>query len=109
MILDPDPQILYRQHGQNQIGANSTLRSKLLRFKALFNGTYHHWNDLNIAALEPNMDLLTAESQQILAQFIHHRHAQLVTRLRMLWKTRLRRKGLMNQTSLWVAALFNKL
>ena len=109
VILDPEPQILYRQHGRNQIGANSTLGSKLHRIRAMLNGHYQHWNDLNISALEPNMDLLTPDSQDLLAQFIRHRQAPLLARLRMLWQTGLRRKGPFNQASLWLAALLGRL
>lgn len=109
VILDPEPQILYRQHSRNQIGANSTLGSKLHRIRAMLNGHYRHWNDLNIAALEPNMDLLTPDSQDLLAQFIRHRQAPLLARLRMLWQTGLRRKGPFNQASLWLAALLGRL
>lgn len=109
VILDPEPQILYRQHGRNQIGANSTMGSKLHRLGAMLNGHYRRWNDLNIAALEPNMDLLTPDSQDLLAQFIRHRKAPLLARLTMLWQTGLRRKGPFNQASLWLAALLDRL
>ena len=89
--------------------ANSTLGSKLRRFGAMLNGTYRRWNDLNISALEPNMDLLTPGSQDILARFIRDRQAPLPRRLKMLRQTGLHRKGALNQASLWLAALLNKL
>jgi len=109
VILDREPQLLYRQHADNQIGANSNLRSKFRRLGAMLNGTYRHWNDLNIAALEPNMDLLTPASRDILARFIRDRQAPLTARLAMLRQTRLHRKGALNQASLWLAAVLNKL
>ncbi len=109
VILDREPRLLYRQHADNQIGANSSMGSKFRRLKAMLNGTYRHWNDLNIAALEPNMDLLTPESRDILACFIRDRQAPLLARLAMLRQTRLHRKGAVNQASLWLAAALNKL
>ena len=109
VLLDPTPRLLYRQHGGNQIGANSSLRSKLRRFGAMLNGTYRHWNDLNIAALEPNIGLLTPDSQNILTRFIRERQGPLRRRLNMLRQTGLHRKGALNQASLWLAALLNKL
>lgn len=109
VILDPEPGLLYRQHEGNQIGANSGLRSKLRRLGAMLNGTYRGWNDLNIAALEPNMDLLTLDSRDILTHFIRDRQAPLRARLSMLRQTRLHRKGAINQASLWLAAALNKL
>lgn len=109
VILDPAPQILYRQHDSNQIGANNTLASKLSRLGAMLNGSYRRWNDLNIAALEPNMELLTTESRAVLAQFIHHRQGGMMARLQMLRRTGLRRKGRLNQVSLWLATLLGQL
>lgn len=109
VILDPKPQILYRQHASNQIGANSTLGSKLSRLRAMLSGRYRRWNDQNIAALEPNMELLTADSRDVLAQFIRHRQDRPMARLRMLRRTGLRRKGGLNQASLWLAALLGRL
>jgi len=109
VILDRAPRLLYRQHADNQIGANSGMRSKFHRLGAMLNGTYRQWNDLNIAALEPNMDLLTPESRDILARFIRDRQAPLQARLAMLRHTRLHRKGAVNQASLWLAAALNKL
>jgi len=109
VILDREPRLLYRQHADNQIGANSSMGSKFRRLKAMLNGTYRRWNDLNIAALEPNMDLLTPESRTILARFIRDRQAPLLARLLMLRHTRLHRKGAVNQASLWLAAALNKL
>jgi glycosyltransferase involved in cell wall biosynthesis len=109
VIFDQTPQILYRQHGGNQIGANRGLSSKLRRLRAMLAGDYQRWNSLNIAALEPNIALLTPESQALLRRFIHQRHAPLMARLSMLRQTGLRRKGWLNQASLWLAAALNKL
>ena len=109
VLLSQTPQILYRQHGENQIGANRGLRSKLRRFRAMLGGTYQQWNDLNVAALEPNMDLLTPEAQEVLTRFSRGRRGSFLTRLNMLRQTGLRRKGTVNQLTLWLAAALNKL
>jgi glycosyltransferase involved in cell wall biosynthesis len=109
VVLSQTPQILYRQHSENQIGANRGLRSKLRRFRAMLGGSYQQWNDLNVAALEPNKDLLTPEAREILTHFARDRHRPLLTRLNMLRHTGLRRKGAINQATLWLAAALNKL
>ena len=109
VLLGQTPQILYRQHGENQIGANRGMGSKLRRLRAMLGGTYRQWNDLNIAALEPNMGLLTPEAQGLLGRFSRGRHGSFLTRLNMLRQTGLRRKGTANQLTLWLAAALNKL
>ena len=109
VILDEVPQILYRQHRRNQIGANASLRSKLTRFRAMLNGTYRAWNDQNIAALQANADLLTPEARALLERFARDRHGPLPARLAMLRATGLRRKGRINQSVLWLAAALKRL
>lgn len=109
VVLDEEPHILYRQHGRNQIGANRTLGSKLTRFRRMLGGTYRDWNDLNIAALQANADLLTGEARALLDRFARDRHGPLGARLAMLRDTRLHRKGRVNQAVLWLAAVLGKL
>lgn len=109
IILDDRPQMLYRQHRRNQIGANSGLGSKLRRFGAMLGGTYRGWTDMNIAALETCADLLTPEARTLLARFAHDRHGPLSSRLALLRDTGLHRKGRLNQATLWLAAALKKI
>lgn len=109
VLLDEVPQILYRQHRRNQIGANASLRSRLTRFRAMLNGTYRAWNDQNVAALQANADLLTPEARALLERFARDRQGPLPARLAMLRATGLRRKGRVNQSVLWLAAALNRL
>jgi hypothetical protein len=109
VLFSDTPHILYRQHGNNQIGANRGLRSKLTRLYALLRGTYQRWNDQNVAALEQAKPLLTSEALEVLERFAKDRSASLPARLRMLHDTGLHRKGTVNQMSLWLAALLGKL
>ncbi|UWQ93491.1 glycosyltransferase (plasmid) [Rhodobacteraceae bacterium M382] len=109
VLLGEEPHILYRQHHGNQIGANTGLRSKLRRFRAMLCGTYRTWNDLNVTALNATRDLLMPDAQDILFRFARDRGRALPARLAMLRSTRLRRKGGLNQATLWVAAVLGKL
>ncbi len=109
VLFSDTPHILYRQHGDNQIGANRGLRSKLSRLFAMLRGTYQHWNTQNIAALESAKPLLTPEALETLTRFSADRHCPLPARLHMLRETGLYRKGTVNQMSLWLAALLGKL
>ena len=109
VLWDAQPHILYRQHGRNQIGANRGLGSKLRRLRAMLRGTYKGWNDLNLAALQANADLLNAEARAVLDRFARDRGGPLPVRLAMLRDTRLYRKGRINQATLWLAAALGKL
>ena len=109
ILFGQQPQILYRQHPGNQIGANRGLGSKAARFMAMLRGTYRQWNDLNIAALMAGAELLTAESRALLERFARDRDGPLRDRLALLRQTGLHRKGRINQATLWLAALLKRL
>lgn len=109
VMLDPEPRLLYRQHGGNQIGANASLGSKLNRFRAMLGGTYRHWMGRNIAALQSCRHLLTPAARRLLEQVADGRDGPLAARLALLRETGLHRKGRLNQTSLWLAAALGKL
>lgn len=109
VLLDPIPQILYRQHPGNVIGANNSLKAKLKRLAMMLGGTYRGWMDQNIAALETCAPLLTPDAQALLARLKSERDGPLRTRLRLLATSGLHRKGCLNQGALWLAAALHRL
>src|SRR5262249_33537676 len=48
---NPRPVLKYRQHSENLIGSNLGWRSRLIRIRLMFEGRFHNWNAMNIAAL----------------------------------------------------------
>lgn len=70
MILDDAPVLCYRQHGDNAMGANIGLRSRLRRLALLFGGDYARWIDGNARALAGRQRDLTPEHREILARFL---------------------------------------
>ncbi|WP_052205881.1 glycosyltransferase family 2 protein [Pantoea rodasii] len=52
VIYDREPKILYRQHGQNLVGSNTGLLSKVTRFNRLFAGEFKTWSKMNCMALD---------------------------------------------------------
>lgn len=109
VLLDETPHLLYRQHRTNQIGANSSWRSKLKRTGDMVRGIYKGWNDANCAALLACQAHLTPEARALLVRFADDRKGHLPARLAMLRDTGLYRKGRANQAMLWAAALLNRL
>ncbi|WP_417818621.1 glycosyltransferase [Tritonibacter scottomollicae] len=109
VILDPTPRLLYRQHPGNQIGANSSIPSKALRFWMMLYGTYRLWMSQNLATLTVQQDLLTSESRALLHRLAQDRNGSLITRLRLLAQTPLHRKGWPNQLTLWIAAVLQRM
>jgi glycosyltransferase involved in cell wall biosynthesis len=65
--LDPLPVVLYRQHGDNHIGAAGGLRAGLARAGRILGRDYGRWIAAHMAALRAAEDLLTPEARATLA------------------------------------------
>lgn len=108
-LFDSTPHLLYRQHSSNVIGANSNWSSKFMRFGMMLQGTYRKWMTQNIAALDSCRPLLTPQAQALLQRLKQDRDKSLFKRLHLLWGTGLHRKGYLNQSTLWIAAILRKI
>lgn len=68
-IFDPEPGLLYRQHGGNVVGSNRGAASVLPRLRRYLGGGYSDLARRNLAALKAARDLLTAENRAVLDLF----------------------------------------
>lgn len=109
ILFDTEPQVLYRQHGANLIGANSGLVARTRRIRQLLGGVYGDWNRLNLAALEAAQDLLTSENAALVTGFAAARRAGPVARVTALPRLGLYRQSWMGQSSLYAAAALGKI
>lgn len=105
---DPKPTLLYRQHSNAIVGANSSFRARIERIFYVFNGRFKNWNDINYAALCNIRHLLTKESQDILDIFGTFRGAHFKDRIRLLEVCGLYRQTWQGTLSLWLATIINK-
>ena len=106
---DQTPTVLYRQHGQNLIGANDTLAASFSRMKRLVRGQFQQWNAANAKALERARPWLTAEAIETLEHFQSARQGSLPNRLRSLHRSGIKRQRRRGTAALWLAAILNKL
>jgi glycosyltransferase involved in cell wall biosynthesis len=106
---DLEPSLLYRQHTNAVVGANSSFRARVDRIFFVFNGRFKNWNDLNYAALNNIRNLLTKDSQDILDIFGRFRGAHLKDRMRLFEVCGLYRQTWQGTLSLWLAAIINKI
>jgi glycosyltransferase involved in cell wall biosynthesis len=70
VIFDPEPALLYRQHGQNLFGAAVGLRAHLWRLRQRFDGTYHSWLHSQCRSLCAQRSALMPEAAHHLDHFI---------------------------------------
>lgn len=109
-VYDPTPQIQYRQHGQNVVGANSSWRAKYVRIKQLFAGQFRTWNDHHLRSLQQIHAELTPENKAVLNQFAQARQAKsLVARLKGFVQSGVYRQTGLGNLGLWFAAVCNKI
>jgi rhamnosyltransferase len=53
--IDPEPKVLYRQHAENQVGANSGIQGAISRLKLLRSGWYRAEVSKIVRVLEPHL------------------------------------------------------
>ncbi len=105
---DPKPSLLYRQHSNAIVGANSSFRARIERILYVLNGRFKSWNDINYTALCNIRHLLTQDSQDILDIFGKFRGAHFKDRVRLLEVCGLYRQTWQGTLSLWLATIINK-
>jgi hypothetical protein len=109
VFYDPQPHISYRQHSQNLVGGNSSLRAQFKRVAGLLNNRFRNWQDVNIEALRQNADLLTVENAGLLTRFAEARATGNGIRIAgTIRKLRLQRQQRLSQMLLLLTALFGK-
>jgi glycosyltransferase involved in cell wall biosynthesis len=109
IIYDPEPSLLYRQHGGNLIGSNQGLGARITRLRLLMRGQLRSWIDANVAGLRRILAHLPVEQRQIFLEFDASRHGGIVRRLVGLKRSGVYRQTLGGNLGLIVAAFFKKL
>ncbi|MNJ60824.1 hypothetical protein D3C77_565830 [compost metagenome] len=93
-IYDTEACLDYRQHGGNLIGANASLKDRVVRFRKMLSGRFVDWNDANLKVLNAMDPLLTQESRATVECFERVRRGGLLGRI-----CALRRSGVYRQTT----------
>ena len=109
VYYDLYPSVRYRQHENNLVGSNNSLRALLIRIIMTVQGRLRLWNDLNIAALAGVQHLMTPESRQILSMFMNARKQFGWRRLFLIKGSGVRRQTRKGQIAFYIAAIFGKI
>ncbi len=109
VIYDTHPTVRYRQHENNEIGANTSWTANLSRVLSLINGRFKKWNEVNLRALKTAKPLFTCENQKTLEQFERLREANLYQRFRLAKNARLYRQSHIGNIALMGATILKKL
>ncbi|MDQ2634787.1 MAG: glycosyltransferase family 2 protein [Pseudomonadota bacterium] len=99
----PEPLVRYRQHANNLVGANTSWAARRGRLRRLLGGQLAEWNEINLAALEKNRDLLTADAITALELFSRARKENLLKATASLTRSGVYRQTPQGTLTLWAA------
>jgi len=109
-FYDETPNIIYRQHPQSVVGANTSILNKLSRIKYVLSGRYRKWNEINTTAVTKIRHLLAEEHLEDLDYFIGARKAASVKdRIRLLNIAGVYRQNRRGTFALFLAIFLNKI
>lgn len=108
LLHDPEPQVLYRQHGGNLIGAGAGQMARARRMGQLLSGVHRGWTDANLAALAAAGDLLTPANAALIRDLAAARAQGPLARVRAIGRLGLYRQGRGAQAALYAAAALGR-
>lgn len=109
VIYDPEPALMYRQHGHNQFGENTSTAAGQKRLRQLLNGVFRGWVAGNTAALLHSDHLLTPANRANLHRFAKLQQQGALGRLATLLRLRLYRQTRLGTVAIWCAALLGRM
>ena len=108
VFFDKQPSLLYRQHSNNVIGANTGLKSQIKRIKPLLEGRFSQWLDANMEAIIDLRKPPTQEALDTCLRFEQLRRADSSWQRLYQWlKCDIRRQTLTGNLSLAIAIFLN--
>lgn len=108
VFYDAEPSILYRQHGSNLIGSNSSPSDRLIRLRKMLKGTFKYWNDSNLNALGTFQSSLAEQCQSTLVSFERARNAGFFHRLHLMRKAGVYRQTILGNIGLFAASIIKR-
>jgi len=108
IFYDKNIYLKYRQHNNNLIGSNVSLKDKWLRFCKVANGNFKTQNDHNLQAIIKNQNLLIKSNRKTLTNFIKARNSFLLKRIFYFAKSGVYRQTLVGNIALFIGILIKK-
>lgn len=108
VVWDPRIFVQYRQHADNAMGENRSLRARWHRVWRLWQGDLRRWTDMNLRALESVRGSLTPASESTFQRFAAARSGPPWSRLARLKASGVRRQGRAAQLAYCAALICNR-
>ena len=102
VFYDKNIYLKYRQHNNNLIGSNITLKDKWMRFCKVVNSNFKIQNDYNLKAIINNQNLLIKSNRITLNNFIKARKSSFLGRIFYFLKSGVYRQTLIGNIALFI-------
>lgn len=109
VIYDSIPTLDYRQHGDNLVGSNSSLKDRVVRLQRMYRGTFRDWTEYNLDIVHHYADQMTPDSLAALERFRHARQSGALRRLYLLNRSGVYRQTWWGNAGLALAASLGKI
>jgi glycosyltransferase involved in cell wall biosynthesis len=106
---DPEPKVLYRQHDENLVGANSSWAARIGRMRMVFSGRFCEWNEQTVNALESMQHRLSQEHRATFEHFKVAPNQALLARLLSYLRAGIYRQTLLGNLGLILAIFLKKI
>lgn len=108
VIHDPEPGLLYRQHGRNVLGQGEGMRAAMKVRRGVLEGGYAARITANLRVLRRIEDRLTPENRRRLDAFEAARDARLWHRVAGMWHAGVHRQGFADRLGFWGAVCLGR-
>lgn len=109
VIFDPEPALIYRQHGRNQFGENRSAAAGGKRIRQILNGQFKTWVTGNITALLRSDHVMTDANRACLHEFARLKDRNPVSRMKALRQLGIHRQSRAGTVAIFLAALLGRL
>ena len=108
VFYDKNIYLKYRQHNNNLIGSNITLKDKWMRFCKVVNSNFKIQNDYNLKAIINNQNILIKSNRITLNNFVKARKSSFFGRIFYFLKSGVYRQTLIGNIALFIGIVIKK-
>jgi glycosyltransferase involved in cell wall biosynthesis len=109
VYYDVYPSLRYRQHANNQIGANQTVLATLLRLYYMLRGRFINRNNINLIAIKNLEPELSPQNKLLYERFCTARNSPLLPRIIGILKSGVYRQTFLGNLGLIVATILKRI
>ena len=109
VYYDPNPSLMYRQHGKNVVGSNRSIGAVLTRLVKFLDGRFKEYNGKNVYYLGLKSSFLSDDNLRKLHAFIQARDNPGIRGLKSFKDSGAKRNGILFNLALWLGVVIGRI